>query len=358
MSNTSSGGFAVEVMRRLGRCVRRLMGPRTRDRPVQVEARTLFVATCLAMLVPPVASAQLDPFEAAMKGIEQQLDADEAQLRFLKARLIPEEELSPLILAVQRGNSVEVARLLEDGANADEVFRKAFSDKVEHTITPLSVGVWGSSMAVSPDYYLEKRRLGADVTFAPASQDILDALLNRGANPNPDLETPIIVMSSLRGDVAATQRLLAAGADVNGAMPESLRTALMCASEMGHTDVVGVLTQTGADAAAKDSKGRTALMCASEMGHAEVVEVLTQAGADGTAKDSMGRTALMYASEMGHTDAVEILIQAGADAAAKDSLGRTALDIVKARLRDSSIKKNKESKSTYRAIAKLLKRKS
>lgn len=54
-------------------------------------------------------------------------------------------------------------------------------------------------------------------------------------------------------------------------------------------------------------RNRTALSRASYKGHTEIVRMLVNAGADINIKDKYGKTALDYAMERGHKDIVSIL---------------------------------------------------
>jgi ankyrin repeat protein len=66
-------------------------------------------------------------------------------------------------------------------------------------------------------------------------------------------------------------------------------TALMCAAEFWHTEIVSLLIELGADIHAKDDDGKTALMSAAESGHTEIVSLLLDLGADIDAKDNRWR---------------------------------------------------------------------
>ncbi|XP_078699981.1 uncharacterized protein LOC144926827 [Branchiostoma floridae x Branchiostoma belcheri] len=63
-------------------------------------------------------------------------------------------------------------------------------------------------------------------------------------------------------------------------------------------------------------------------GHTGVVELLIQHGADLEARDRNGQTALHRASRDGHTGVVELLIQHGADLEAMDRFGGRPVDYV------------------------------
>jgi hypothetical protein len=183
----------------------------------------------------------------------------------------------------------------------------------------------------------------------------------------PPTPAEALVSAARAGDLAAMQKLLARGVDVNATAYEDGGTALMAASLNGKTDAVRALLRKGANVNAKDNFGRTALFeGASSYGPLDVVWALLDGGADVNAKDNDsgtalmaasfsgfsgsldivralldkgadinakgnkdGGTALMAASAQGHLRVVQALIENGADVNAKRSDGATALSVAK-----------------------------
>ena len=101
-----------------------------------------------------------------------------------------------------------------------------------------------------------------------------------------------------RNDVNVVRCLLEAGAGKEFRIGD--KTALMLASESGHSEIVRLLLEAGADKDCWDNFGRTALLLASESGHLENVRLLLEAGADKDCWNTVGETALLLASESGH----------------------------------------------------------
>lgn len=139
-----------------------------------------------------------------------------------------------------------------------------------------------------------------------------------------------------KGDLAAVQRYVAEGANVNVTAYDNGNgnTALTEAAFGGHLDVAKYLVEHGAnildmvkylvehgvDVNAKN----TLLMDFAEDGHLDAVKYLVEHGADVNAKDD-GETALMKAAKAGHWDVVEWLVEHGANINEKDKSGNTAL---------------------------------
>ncbi|XP_007971050.3 ankyrin repeat and SAM domain-containing protein 1A isoform X4 [Chlorocebus sabaeus] len=138
-------------------------------------------------------------------------------------------------------------------------------------------------------------------------------------------------------------------------------TALHCAAQYGHTEVVKVLLEELTDPTMRNNKfetpldlaalyGRlevvkmllnahpnllscntkkhTPLHLAARNGHKAVVQVLLDAGMDSNYQTEMG-SALHEAALFGKTDVVQILLGAGIDVNIKDNRGLTALDTVR-----------------------------
>jgi ankyrin repeat protein len=83
------------------------------------------------------------------------------------------------------------------------------------------------------------------------------------------------------------------------------------AAANGHTDVIRLLLENGANINQKGKYGQNALILASENGQEAAVRMLIEAGACINNED--GTTPIQVASERGHKGIVEMLIQAGAD---------------------------------------------
>lgn len=85
--------------------------------------------------------------------------------------------------------------------------------------------------------------------------------------------------------------------------PEALRMA----SELGHTEIVKILVENGADVHAYNGGP---LRWASRSGHLEIVKYLVEKGAHVNAYYSM---AFQWAAELGHIETVKYLIEKGAN---------------------------------------------
>ena len=134
---------------------------------------------------------------------------------------------------------------------------------------------------------------------------------------------PRLLLAAANGDANEVERLLAAGADPNEAVPH-LGTPLIHAAAAGHLRIVERLLAAGADAGLVEASSeryhdlpRTALGAAARGGHQEVAERLVAAGAPVDLAPPGDPTPLMYAAEGGHLGTLELLLANGADAGAR-----------------------------------------
>ncbi len=152
--------------------------------------------------------------------------------------------------------------------------------------------------------------------------DIAELLLEKGADVNAKNKhnDPLTALTyAARGGYEYIVELLVS----KGVDQEAKNFALGAAAWCGHTDVVEVLIDAGAEVNAYGGYG--ALCGACHGGYTDVVEVLIDAGAEVNVKDTAGNTALMVAAWEGQIDVVELLLMRGADVNERNNDGWTAL---------------------------------
>lgn len=116
----------------------------------------------------------------------------------------------------------------------------------------------------------------------------VDAALEEVNTFSPQL----LSKAAFAGDVDAMKQALTDGADPNIKDPQSGSTLLANAALMGHTKVVALLLENGADINARSRDGGTALHAAAFLGRTEAVKLLLEKGADTTLRNNMGGTAM------------------------------------------------------------------
>lgn len=169
-----------------------------------------------------------------------------------------------------------------------------------------------------------------DHAYEQGHMEIVHLLENYGAQlPNP-LNSPLVNGCRL-GLVQEVERCLAQGADPNIA-DETGHHVLITAASAGHTSIIEMLINAGADSWSKD----LGLMCAGEAGHWDAVELLLDHGANVNYTDKSGRTILMniltpvspFLWNSGIIRGIESLLEWGIDVNARDKRGDTALSLV------------------------------
>ena len=154
---------------------------------------------------------------------------------------------------------------------------------------------------------------------------IIELLLARGANVNleggRDCGTPLFWAQNEH----TAALLIRHGADVNASQCFTYRdyfgacgmggfTLTHFHTFYGHTPVLKLLIESGAEVDGRDFWKRTPLHYAGMQGHVQVVELLLLGGAEVEAKDAEGWTALAWAVRNGHRGAAAVLLANDADA--------------------------------------------
>jgi len=136
--------------------------------------------------------------------------------------------------------------------------------------------------------------------------------------------TSLVHLATL-GDVAAIERALAAGADID-AQDARGRTAAMASTYANQVDAARVLFERGADPDIQDDMRNNPFLYAGAEGHLEILRLANAAGADPTITNRFGGTALIPASEHGYVDTVRYLVEeTRVDVNHVNNLGWTAL---------------------------------
>jgi ankyrin repeat protein len=228
--------------------------------------------------------------------------------------------VTPLISALLNAHFDTAKYLLEAGANVN---KWDFWGR-----TPLYLAVDFNTLPHGgrPD------RLSLDDT---TNLEMIDILLAAGANPNAqlklfppyrslrmdrgadsilDIGTTPLLRAARGADVAAIERLVAAGALLDLPQRDGL-TPLMAA--------------VGAGASSTDTRGKFR----TELDALATADTLIAAGAVVDERDDRGRTALHYAAAAGYTDVAKRLVEHGASLLTADADGVTPVDAANGKLR-------------------------
>jgi len=121
-----------------------------------------------------------------------------------------------------------------------------------------------------------------------------------------------LVLATKAGDIKTVKKLLGGGADVNAKDNKHHASLLMWAAHEGHTEVMNLLIQKGANIDTKKTTGETALWFAAQKGQLESLRILVHHDADVNVVGWKGATALEVARKNGHQEIVDYLRDAGA----------------------------------------------
>ena len=156
----------------------------------------------------------------------------------------------------------------------------------------------------------EKGRTLLHYACGSGALDIVKMLVEAGAGvcARDDEGSACLTLATYFGHTETVRYLVGLPeVDVNHRHTDS-NTALHCAVEKEHTDVVQLLIDAGADIETKDNNGRSPLHCACESGALDIVKMLVEAGAGVRDTDNEGSTCLIIASYFGHTETVRCLV--------------------------------------------------
>ena len=209
-----------------------------------------------------------------------------------------------IIDAAKNGNAERVAELLAQD-------RALASARAQSGETPLMAALYRGDRASVDAILAADPELDIFAASALGTMDALETAIT--ASPAAvhgfayDGWTPLH-LAAFFGRLAAAERLLAGGADINAISRNALRnTPLHAAVAGGHVDVSLALIEAGADVNVADSGGHTPFHIAAEAGYVPVAKALLARGADAHVVDAEDRTPLARAVTKGHVEIVDLI---------------------------------------------------
>ncbi|KAF8212905.1 ankyrin repeat-containing domain protein [Mycena galopus ATCC 62051] len=154
----------------------------------------------------------------------------------------------------------------------------------------------------------------ASALWIAAAANLVDStksLLEGAVLPQHSANQAIIV-ASYYGHTDIVHILLDKGADANAAGGE-YGSSLQAAAKGGHTAIVRILLDKGADINAAEGEYGSSLQASAQGGHTEIVGILLDRGADINAAGGAYGSSLQAAAQCGRTEIVHMLMEWGAD---------------------------------------------
>jgi ankyrin repeat protein len=154
-------------------------------------------------------------------------------------------------------------------------------------------------------------------------------LLKRGAKA----ELPPIHQAVLDGNIERVRELLDGNPTLIESWDEVGRTPLRTAAFCGHTDIVRLLLDRGANIEAATTGGWPPLLTAAQNGHTDTVRLLLYKGAKIETANSHGGTPLLYAAQQKHLEIVKLLAIQGANINMQTELARRVFAVTSPEIR-------------------------
>ncbi len=231
-------------------------------------------------------------------------------------------DTTPLIHAASQGAVDEVRRLLQSGADVNEV-RTAKPRDARYQRTALNTAIATGHLDVTEVLL----NAGADINRAVRGDatplieairhghsDVAELLLDRGADAMQTVRgdgSPLIA-AARTGNTAMASKLIALGANPEQEVSGD-ETPLFHASTIGNVKLLRLLIDNGVDVNQTFDGDGTALIIAVRNGHQAAAEVLLAAGARADKSVGGDGNAMIVAASRGDVESLQKMIGAGAD---------------------------------------------
>lgn len=225
---------------------------------------------------------------------EQPISSDfEGKSRLKRARTNYLVKKTPLMFASQNGHLNVVVKLIEHGANINQI---SLNEE-----TALTCAVYKDHVKCVEVLI----KAGADINFRFSGS------------------VPVVLLAACNNHMNCVEYLVKKGADVKG-----LQLLHKVLGHQDHDRLVRLLLRKGVDANAKTWEGVTPLMIAAKNGHLKSLKVLLSKKVEIDLlydNDFKNRSALMLAASKGNKDCLNCLINKGANVNLANNKGLTAL---------------------------------
>jgi ankyrin repeat protein len=245
-----------------------------------------------------------------------------------------------LIIAADRGDTLQVQQLLEKGTNVDATTWEgvtALMYAVQNGDVPMVRLLLQSG--ASPDLK-SANGFSALITAIRSGQfETAEQLLRSGANINlPDNRGVTPLMHAIAVDsFYLADLMLYYEADFQLKSHDGI-DALMMASYLGRYEITVALLELGAEVNSEDDKVRFPLYLATAGNHPEIIELLILNGAILEKRSDNGYTALSLAVSLNYFKAARVLISYGADVNSRISNSLNPMALAHENKSDSLIK--------------------
>lgn len=233
--------------------------------------------------------------------------------------------VTPLIAALQQGQTDAVIVLLEHGANANhqlpnELFPLYMA--IQNNFGGLAKLLLAKASSLKVDIVLKNGMTALHLAIEYRLFDVAAELIRRGApllgRRKSDGLSPFHIAACV-GNIDLINLMLSRGVPIDDAL-DSGKTALHIAAERGHVDLVKALLAAGAKADAVTIDGDTPCMLAIKAGQSETALLLASTAVVDTC-NKQKQTASLLAAEKSMWPVVDCLLQRGENPDLRDNRG-------------------------------------